>query len=388
MEKLAKISLVRHQILHNPRSTASQNDGFDDEKYVTPLITQAYYYVAEINIGMPSQKVFLVVDTIAGLIWTQCEPCTFGFWGCHPQEAPLFDPKKSASYARLSCTDRLCPINKGNMDNKFFKYSFTFTNDTKDTVDLGLVFGCSTYTHNLPIFINKYNKITGILGLNFSPLSLYKQLFYKIGGKFSYCIASLEDPLGAFQTHNLRFGDQVKIPSKPIPTTQYIVLADSDVCFLDVVDISVGPIRLMLPEGMFDAAKGRGMILDPASPLTVLRLDVYLLLIAGLKAYYDAQGMIQVPLKNNPTHFQLCYFIRPTIHPTLTFHFRGADFVVRSAYVTVLHLIVGAFCVALLPGLGGHSNLGAFHMQNIRIIQNGYNRSIQFYNTDCGADRF
>ncbi|KAJ0079443.1 hypothetical protein Patl1_22589 [Pistacia atlantica] len=187
MEKLANISLVRHQILHNPGSTqlnASRNDGFDDEKYITPQ-PDAYYYIAELNVGKPPQKVYLAVDTTAGLIWTQ-----------------------------------------------------------------------------------------------------------------------------------------FKIPWKPIPTTQYILLADSNVIFLDLLDISVGPIRLMLPEGTFDATKGRGMILDSVSPLTVLRLDVYLLLIAGLKTYYDAQGMVQVPVEESPFTFSaLLLFIKPTIpsNPDLPF---------------------------------------------------------------------
>lgn len=141
----------------------------------------------------------------------------------------------------------------------------------------------------------------------------------------------------------------------------------------------------MLPKGTLDAKKGRGMILDPASPLRVMRLDIYALLVGGLIASYEALGNITVPIKENPTLVQLCFFYdKPAIHPPLTFHFRGADFTVLPWFTTLVQLEELAFCVAMVPGQQGHSSLGAFHMQNMLINHDGYDRTVKFYCADCG----
>lgn len=129
------------------------------------------------------------------------------------------------------------------------------------------------------------------------------------------------------------------------------------------------------------------MILGPASRLTVMRLDIYALLVGGLIAYYEALGNTIAPIKENPTLVQLCFFYdKPPVHPPLTFHFRGADFTVLLWFTTVVHLEELAFCVAMVPGLQGHSSQGAFHMQNMRINHDGYDRTVKFHSSDCGDD--
>lgn len=175
IQRIANIFLRGHKVLHNRPSIQNASD-FQDGKYTVPLTEQDYYFAAEIGIGMPPQKVYLAVDTAAGLVWTQCKPCAFKNRGCEHQESPIYDPKRSASYAKFSCTDQHCPVNKGNLNNRYFKChknnsctysiyygyhghmkgmtegdasleSFTFTNGTKeDSVNLGVVFGCSHYS--------------------------------------------------------------------------------------------------------------------------------------------------------------------------------------------------------------------------------------------------
>ncbi|XP_031255461.1 aspartic proteinase CDR1-like [Pistacia vera] len=421
MEKLSDISMARHQVL-TLRSSHKKSSSWDDGKFVEPLERQAYYYVAEMKIGTPFQRVYLVVDTSAGLVWTQCEPCDQGS-GCYPQQTPYFEPNSSTSYSRLHCNDPLCPLRKG-QDPKFFHcvsgncsytyyYGFegpsmgilstdscNFINDTAgyNRIDLAIVFGCSTYVRNLDhIFLEEGNKLSGILGLNLSPLSLYKQLYDKIQGKFSYCVVPFEENFPFFiHAHTLRFGDQVVLPpSSEVSSTYYTIVKGDDLFYLDLVDISIAGLSLGLPAGTFDAKRGSGMILDSSTPVSVIstrtwnNLNVYELVMLALMGHYDGDNLVRVPKKSRPEKYELCYFNRPgfTNWATMTYHFRGADYFVDAKFMNVHYAQGNFFCIALI-GRDGASVLGAFHMQDMRIVHEGYSKSIHFYPVNCSHDHF
>jgi hypothetical protein len=46
----------------------------------------------------------MILDTGSDIVWLQCAPCE----NCYSQTDPVFDPKKSSSYAGISCLSPLC----------------------------------------------------------------------------------------------------------------------------------------------------------------------------------------------------------------------------------------------------------------------------------------
>ena len=61
-------------------------------------------FIVPIELGTPPQKASIIIDTGSDLTWLQCQPCT----SCFAQTDPVFDPSKSSTYKRLSCSTARC----------------------------------------------------------------------------------------------------------------------------------------------------------------------------------------------------------------------------------------------------------------------------------------
>ncbi|KAJ6296915.1 hypothetical protein OIU78_022607 [Salix suchowensis] len=69
-----------------------------------PVLPGNGEFLMKLAIGTPPETYSAILDTGSDLIWTQCKPCT----QCFDQPTPIFDPKKSSSFSKLSCSSKLC----------------------------------------------------------------------------------------------------------------------------------------------------------------------------------------------------------------------------------------------------------------------------------------
>ncbi|XP_031257964.1 aspartic proteinase CDR1-like [Pistacia vera] len=408
VERRVNITLAKAKLT---KLRFTQNATFGDDKHMTALDRQYYFYIALMMIGHPIHFVYLMVDTGSHLTWTQCEPCI----SCFYQSYPIYDSQASPSYQKVNCDHPLCNYNEpqspfqcvngdcfysltygcapsvsGPTKGNFSMETFHFMNTEGGYVELTVLFGCS-YDNGYFYFSDQPdNKISGILGLDTGPTSLVSQLHETIGDVFSYCIVPY-DQFYPFDVHShiLRFGEDVQLPEGNIPTTHYLIFVGRSAYFLDLIDISVGSYRLRLPSGSFDARLGNGFFIDSAVPFTTLTtsattgLNIFELVIAAFSRYYDP---FLVRLPTTGFHFNLCYMHRQDfrVFLSLTFHFRGADYEVQSRFVHIQYN-EGFFCVAILPD-PLLSMLGANYMPNMRIIHNREISAVQFYPEECALD--
>uniref|UniRef100_A0A7N0V8B4 Xylanase inhibitor N-terminal domain-containing protein n=1 Tax=Kalanchoe fedtschenkoi TaxID=63787 RepID=A0A7N0V8B4_KALFE len=72
----------------------------------TDLVFHAGEYLMKIRVDTLPVNILTEADTESDLTRTQCQPCT----RCVPQRQPLFSPRASLSYGRISCSSsRPCP---------------------------------------------------------------------------------------------------------------------------------------------------------------------------------------------------------------------------------------------------------------------------------------
>ncbi|KAJ0079064.1 hypothetical protein Patl1_22911 [Pistacia atlantica] len=353
IERMVNVTLAKAKFT---TLSSTQNSTFDDDKHFSPIDRQGQYYLAQMLIGNPTQYVYLMVDTGSSLIWTQCQPCE----NCFHQTYPIYDRRASSTYRGISCDHPNCNHNErgslfqcvdGNCaysiqyghegfmsgpTKGFASFeSFTFlVNDNGDTQTFPLLFGCSTNNQRFSFASAQDNKISGILGLDFNPISLASQLSYV----FSYCIVPYGDhfPFDV-HPHILRFGPDVLIPQN-IPTTSYVPIESTDLYYLRLLDISVGGSRLNLPPGTFDPSSHTGFFIDSGAPFPTLTtrstngLNVFEMVNTAFSRYYDSQNLERRPAQPGD-QFKNCYMIELFInYISMTYHFEGADYEVESRY--------------------------------------------------------
>ncbi|KAJ0079062.1 hypothetical protein Patl1_22913 [Pistacia atlantica] len=243
----------------------------------------------------------------------------------------------------------------------------------------------------IPMFADdEDNKISGIMGLDLHPNSLASQL----SNVFSYCIVPYDDDFPFdVHPHILRFGADVYFPPYPIPTTHYVSVAGTNSYYLRLLDISVGGSRLNFPRGTFEPSSS-GVFIDSGTPFTTLttgaanRINVFERVNRAFWRYYDSRNLVRYPTEPDDS-FHVCYMIPQNFrdYPSMTFHFRGADYEVDGRFVNIRFDDEGYFCVAIMPE-ETDSILGAYYMQNMRIIHNGGIGAVQFFQAQCAGDHF
>ncbi|XP_031253024.1 aspartic proteinase CDR1-like [Pistacia vera] len=376
-----------------------------DPNFIIPLAIDSYYYIGKITIGTPPKDVLLMIDTGGGLIWTQCAPCI----NCFPQLYPIYDSQASSSFKTLPCDHPLCQGERsifqcvngvciysvhyggaGPTNGVAALESFFFPDDKAghQIVTIGdLMFGCSYDNRNFEHF---NGVISGILGLNLSPDSLFGQLSPIVDSVFSYCIVPFSQ--GLTSPAILGFGDNIPLPSGNVVTTPYYTVPGTYYYYLHLRDISIGFQRLGFPPETFEFING-GFFIDSGAPLTNLAtntgngINVYQVVMNALQNHYDSFHLERMT-GVTPYGLQLCYRNRAGFRqfPSLSFNLPGGDYIVDAKYVNIAFDAEGYFCVAIIPG-EGQSILGIMHQQNVRIIYSAALGAIQFYEADCSNDR-
>ncbi|KAL0291080.1 UNVERIFIED_CONTAM: Aspartic proteinase nepenthesin-1 [Sesamum angustifolium] len=145
-------------------------------------------YLMDLSIGTPPMSYSAILDTGSDLIWTQCKPCK----QCFNQPTPIFDPVKSSSFSKLSCSSDLCSVlPSSSCTGGSCEYLYTYGDYSStqgfmatETFTFGKVsvpkvgFGCGLDNEG-----GGFDQGGGLMGLGRGPLSLISQLDEP---KFSY----------------------------------------------------------------------------------------------------------------------------------------------------------------------------------------------------------
>ncbi|KAJ3689486.1 hypothetical protein LUZ61_018650 [Rhynchospora tenuis] len=242
----------------------------------TDIITNSFDYLVSIHLGTPTREVIAIADTGSDLIWVTCKPCE----DCYKQDAPLFNPATSSSYANLPCSSKQCnQLPSSQCDHSasaskcIYQYGYgdgsqtignlaqetvTFNTTSGSTVGFPRVaFGCSHVANGT---FERHS--AGLVGLGAGPLSLVSQLGSYIEHRFSYCLVPYDST--NITTSRLSFGSDAIISSHDAETTTIVDL-DRETFYTVTLDgIIVGTNNTLGP------MERSYMIVDSGTTLTYL----------------------------------------------------------------------------------------------------------------------
>ncbi|XP_065873464.1 aspartic proteinase nepenthesin-1 isoform X2 [Euphorbia lathyris] len=311
-------------------------------------------FLMKLGMGTPSETYPAIMDTGSDLIWTQCKPCS----QCFNQPTPVFEPKKSSSFSKLSCSSELCKaLPQSSCSSNRCEYLYTY-GDYSSTEGIlatetftfgevsvpGIGFGCGEDNEG-----DGFNQGSGLVGLGRGPLSLVSQLKET---KFSYCLTSIDDDkkrstlmMGSLATLKGSTGSGIKTtpllqnPSQP------------SFYYLSLQGISVGGNRLSVKKSTFEIQNdgSGGLIID-----------------SGLELCFK--------LPTDSTQIDV---------PNLVFHFDGgADLELPPENYIISDSTLGIACLAMATSTG-MSILGNVQQQNIFILYDLHNQTLSFLPTQC-----
>ncbi|PNX94179.1 protein ASPARTIC PROTEASE IN GUARD CELL 1-like [Trifolium pratense] len=323
--------------LNQTRPGKSGSGSSVSSSVVSGLALGSGEYFTRIGVGTPPRYVYMILDTGSDIVWLQCAPCE----NCYSQTDPVFDPKKSSSYAGISCLSPLCrrldsPGCKGKRvcqyEVSYGDGSFTVGDFSTEMLTFGrtgvprVAIGCGHDNEGL------FNGSAGLFGLGRGGLSFPIQTAYRFKQKFSYCFV---DRFVSNKPSSIVFGDSAiprtvlftpLIKNLKLPTFYYVELLGISVGGLPVRGISASLFR-------FDKTGDGGVIIDSGTSVTRLtRL-----------AYVPLRNAFRIGtrhLKQGPVDelFDTCYDlagIKELKIPTVVLHFRGADMNLPSGNLLV-----------------------------------------------------
>ncbi|KAH6781882.1 Eukaryotic aspartyl protease family protein [Perilla frutescens var. hirtella] len=340
-------------------------------------------FLMELSIGTPPSSYSAILDTGSDLIWTQCKPCK----QCFNSPTPIFDPKQSSSFAKLSCSTDLCtalPLSSCSNGNCEYLYTYGDYSSTQgvmatETFTFGKVsvpkvgFGCGLDNEG-----SGFNQGGGLVGLGRGPLSLVSQLDEP---KFSYCLTSIDSA----KTSTLSMGSLAGLDAKDttIMTTPLIKNPSSpSFYYLSLQGITVGDTSVPIKKSSF-AIKGDGtggMIIDSGTTITYLEEKVFDL----VKKEFIKQVKLPVD-DSNQTGLDLCFTLPSNAEsvevPKLVFHFDGADLDLPGENYIIADAS-GVACLAM-GSSSGMSIFGNIQQQNMQVIHDLHKETISFVPKQC-----
>ncbi|TYJ08324.1 hypothetical protein E1A91_A11G066900v1 [Gossypium mustelinum] len=317
-------------------------------------------FLMYLSIGTPPKSYSAVMDTGGDLVWTQCKPCS----QCFKQSTPIFDPKLSSTFSKLSCSSHLCvALPKPTCGDRCeYVYSYGDYSSTQgvmatETFTFGKVsvpnigFGCGEENDG-----EGFSQGAGLVGLGRGPLSLVSQLKEP---KFSYCLTPFDE------------------------TQKSTLLMGSIASVNRTLGITVGRTRLPFNESTFafqDDGSG-GLIIDSGTTITYLEESVFNVLserfIKQMKLPVDNSGS---------TGLELCFILPSDTSkvkvPKLIFHFDGADLDLPGENYVIADSNMGLICLAMGRS-NGISILGNIQQQNMLVLRDLKKKTLSFVQTQC-----
>ncbi|KAE8712180.1 Nuclear matrix protein 1 [Hibiscus syriacus] len=194
------------------------------------IIVNSGEYLMNISLGTPAFDIVAIADTGSDLIWTQCKPCS----QCFTQEAPLFDPSKSSTYRKLSCTASQCGTLHGSScsgDSCQYQVgygdrSFSRGDLAADTLNLASTTGRSVAVPKT------------VIGCGFENGGTFNEK-----RKFSYCLLPISE---TGKSTKMNFGSNAVVSGPGVVSTPLVKKTPDTFYYLTLEAISVGNKRIEL----------------------------------------------------------------------------------------------------------------------------------------------
>ncbi|KAK7316907.1 hypothetical protein RJT34_00711 [Clitoria ternatea] len=357
-----------------------------DSQLEAPIHAGNGEYLMELSIGTPPESYPAVLDTGSDLIWTQCKPCT----QCYKQPTPIFDPKKSSSFSKVSCGSDLCSALPSSTcsDGCQYVYSYgdysvtqgilateTFTfGDSGSKVSVeNIGFGCGEDNEG-----DGFEQASGLVGLGRGPLSLVSQLKEP---RFSYCLTSIDDTKSSV----LLFGSLASVNGTKEALTTPLLKNPSQPSFyyLSLEGISVGDTQLSIAKSTFDVSDdgSGGVIIDSGTTITYIEQKAF----EALKKEFISQTNLPLD-KSDSTGLDVCFNLpsgsTEVEVPKLVFHFKGGDLELPAENYMIADSNLGLACLAM-GASSGMSIFGNVQQQNILVNHDLEKETISFLPTSC-----
>ncbi|GMI98102.1 Atypical Aspartic Protease in Roots 1 [Hibiscus trionum] len=348
-----------------------------------PVVAGDGEFLMYLSIGTPPKSYSAIMDTGSDLIWVQCKPCS----QCYQQSTPIFDPKKSSTFTKMSCNSHLCKAMPQATcgDGCEYRYSYGDYSSTQgvmatETLTFGKVlvpkigFGCGEDNEG-----EGFTQGAGLVGLGRGPLSLVSQLKEP---KFSYCLTPFDDTqkstllMGSLARVNRTFGAVKTTPliRNPLQPSFY---------YLSLNGISVGKTRLPIKKSSFalrDDGTG-GLIIDSGTTITYLEEHAFR---AVRKGFIKQMNL---PLDTSGvTGLDLCFTLPSGTTkvkvPKLVFHFEGADLDLPAENYMISDSESGLICL-MMGSSNDLSIFGNIQQQNTMVLHDLKQQTVSFVQTQC-----
>ncbi|XP_062094493.1 aspartic proteinase nepenthesin-1 [Humulus lupulus] len=391
LERLQRgIKRGKHRVQRlNAMVLAAKSDSSSSSSvFESPVRAGNGEFLMQLSIGTPPNAFSAIMDTGSDLIWTQCLPCET----CFDQPTPIFDPRNSSSFSKLSCSSQLCealPQSTCSDGCEYFygygDYSstqgvlatetFAFGDDVKVLVN-GIGFGCGGDNEG-----DGFSQGAGLVGLGRGPLSLVSQLKEP---KFSYCLTSMDDTktssllMGSLASVNTTsFGAKVTTPLMKNPSQPSFY-------YLSLEGISVGGSLLSIEKDTFALQKdgSGGLIIDSGTTITYLEKKAFDI----VKEEFTSQ--INLPVdKTGSQGLDLCFNLPKDSTsvevPKLSFHFKNdAVLELPPENYILSDSTLGVLCLAL-GSSSGMSIFGNIQQQNLLVVHDLSKETLSFVPTQC-----
>lgn len=390
-KNLTKLERIQHGIKRGKNRLQRLNAmvlaaSTPDSQLEAPIHAGNGEYLMELSIGTPPEAYPAVLDTGSDLIWTQCKPCS----QCYKQTTPIFDPKKSSTFSKLSCGSNLCSVLPSSTcsDGCQYAYSYgdysmtqgilateTFTfGDSGNQVSVkNIGFGCGEDNEG-----DGFEQAAGLVGLGRGPLSLVSQLKEP---KFSYCLTSMDDS----KTSTLLLGSlaSVKGTQKALTTPLLTNPSQPSFYYLSLEGISVGDTRLSIEKSTFELGDdgSGGVIIDSGTTITYIEANAF----DALKKEFKSQTKLPLD-KSGSTGLDVCFTLPSGTTqveiPKLVFHFKGGDLELPAENYMIADSSLGVACLAM-GASSGMSIFGNVQQQNMLVNHDLEKDTISFVPTQC-----
>ncbi|CAN1793951.1 Aspartyl protease family protein 2 [Linum perenne] len=328
-------------------------------------------YFTRLGVGTPPRYVYMVLDTGSDIVWLQCAPCK----KCYSQADPVFDPRKSSSYAGIPCGAPLCrrldsPGCNSRRQTCLYQVSYgdgSFTTGEFSTETLTfrktrvarVAVGCGH--DNEGLFVGA----AGLLGLGRGKLSFPAQTGRRFNQKFSYCLV---DRSASAKPSSMVFGD--KAVSRTARFTPLISNPKLDTFYyVELLGISVGGTRVpRITATLFklDPTGNGGVIIDSGTSVTRLTRPAYIALRDAFRV-----GASNLKRAADFSLFDTCFDLSGKTEvkvPTVVLHFRGADVSLPASNYLIPVDTSGTFCFAFAGTMSGLSIIGNIQQQGFRVV--------------------
>ncbi|MBA0827263.1 hypothetical protein Goarm_012052 [Gossypium armourianum] len=311
-------------------------------------------YLMKISLGTPRFDIVAIADTGSDLIWTQCKPCS----QCFKQDAPFFDPSKSSTYRKISCSASQC------IDLERTSCSTDHSSFPKTVI------GCGTFNGG-----TFDEKTSGIIGLGGGQVSLISQLRTSVAGKFSYCLLPISQ---AGNSSKINFGSNAIVSGPGVVSTPLVKKSPDTFYFLTLEAITVGTKRIKFTGSSLGSEEGN-IIIDSGTTLTLLPSDFYSEVESAMTSQISAKRI------EGPEGLSLCYNAKDEFKiPDVTVHFTNADVKLKPLN-TFIRVSDTALCFTF-SSLDDVAIYGNLSQMDFLIGYDTQKQTVSFQPTDCSKN--